>query len=75
MKRIFCNITMVFLLSHTIISAQFVLQPHKKTDNNVIAVTGPGSYGEPGTTYLLSNNITSARSANICNEQVTKISL
>lgn len=71
MKKVFCILTTSFLLIYTFTSGQFALPAHKKADKTVVAVTGPGSYATPGTTYMLANDITSPRSAIFLGKDVT----
>ncbi|MFC1537323.1 hypothetical protein ACFL4P_00690 [Gemmatimonadota bacterium] len=44
---------------------------HKELTDGAVAVTGPGSYGEPGTTYMLTGDITSETSAIFLGNDVT----
>jgi hypothetical protein len=71
MKKVSCILTTGFILVHSFTSGQFVLPAHKKTDKDAVAVTRPGSYGTPGTVYILANDLTSPQSAVFLGKDVT----
>src|SRR5690349_11232377 len=69
-KNFFTSI-LVFLVSVTLCAAQYRdVKPAPLTGNEV-PVTTPGSYAVPGTTYRLTNDITSAGSAIFLGKDVT----
>jgi len=70
-KRVCCTLSTGFFLLHSVTSGQFDLAAHKKADQNVVSVTGPGSYGSAGTTYMLANDITSSRTTIFLGKDVT----
>ncbi|RLD34191.1 MAG: hypothetical protein DRI73_04325 [Bacteroidetes bacterium] len=51
--------------------AQYKESKHKTISEEAIAVTKPGNYGEPGATYMLANDISSAKSAIFLGKDVT----
>ncbi|MEP7109602.1 MAG: hypothetical protein ABI760_16530 [Ferruginibacter sp.] len=51
--------------------AQFKETKHRLPAPGEVAVTGPGNYGEPGTTYVLVKNITSPMSTIFLGKDVT----
>lgn len=51
--------------------AQFSSVQHRKPDRNMIPVSTPGVYAEPGTTYMLVNDISSAMSPIFLGKDVT----
>ncbi len=53
------------------LSGQFVQVEHKGLPDGVIPVDGPGSYDQPGSTYLLTGDITSIRSTIFLGKDVT----
>ena len=58
-KKLIIILGIVFPL---IVNAQYRESEHNNLPDGVIAVSGPGSYGNPGSTYMLTNDITSDRS-------------
>jgi len=53
------------------VNAQYRESEHKEIPDGVIAVSGPGSYGKPGSTYMLSQDITCDRSTLFLGKDVT----
>src|SRR5882762_3860700 len=51
--------------------AQFSPTAHKTPSGNSVPVSGPGSYGIPGTTYMLVNDISSPKTAIFLGKDVT----
>lgn len=71
-QKAFCRIILLpFLLHTTFISGQFTPTKHRPVDKSVVAISGPGSYSDPGTTYMLVNDITSPRSAIFLGKDIT----
>jgi len=62
------TLCMIFPL---IVNAQYHESEHNNLPDGVIAVSGPGSYGNPGSTYMLTNDITSDRSTLFLGKDVT----
>ena len=62
---------LVICLPSVKVSAQYKQLEHKKPTADVIPVNKPGSYSLPGATYLLVNDISSARSAIFLGNDVT----
>ena len=61
----------VLFMFHLSANAQYREADHKKLPDGVIVVTSPGNYGEPGTTYMLTQNISSDRSTLFLGKDVT----
>jgi hypothetical protein len=53
------------------VNAQYRESEHINLPDGVIAVSGPGNYGNSGSTYMLSNDITSDRSTLFLGKDVT----
>ncbi len=70
-KKLCCAVGTGFFLFHAPVAGQFVLPKHTQADENVVQVTAPGSYGSPGTTYMLANDITSPGTAIFLGKDVT----
>jgi hypothetical protein len=64
-------ITLSFLLSCLYAGAQRPEIEHKDLPDQVIPVTGPGSYDKPGCTYMLVNDISCDRSTIFLGKDVT----
>jgi len=54
-----------------LLNAQYRESEHKDLPEGVIAVSGPGSCGNPGSTYMLTRDITSERSTLFLGKDVT----
>jgi len=61
----------VLFISHLTANAQYRESDHKKLPDGVMAVTAPGNYGNPGSTYMLTNDISSDRSTLFLGKDVT----
>ena len=61
----------IFTLGCVVINAQFRETVHQDIPEGVIAVKGPGNYGEPDTTYMLTGDIASDRSTLFLGKDVT----
>jgi hypothetical protein len=61
----------LFMVFPVIVNAQYRESEHKEIPDGVIAVSGPGSYGKPGSTYMLTQDITSDRSTLFLGKDVT----
>ncbi len=61
----------LFFVPHFSMKAQYSASEHKVLPEGVTAVNGPGNYGEPGTIYMLTGDITSDRSALFLGKDVT----
>lgn len=61
MKRV--TILLVVLISTSNCFAQYQAFNHREISGNKVAVKAAGSYSKPGTTYVLSNDISSEKSA------------
>jgi len=61
----------MFLSAVSTCFSQYHQYAHRKISGNEIAVTGPGYYLKPGTTYVLANDITSAKSTVFLGKDVT----
>ncbi len=59
------------ILFPLIVNAQYRESEHRDIPDGVIAVSGPGSYGKPGSTYMLTRDITSDRSTLFLGKDVT----
>ncbi len=70
MKRSLIALFIIPLFSFNL-SGQFVQVEHKDLPGGVIPVEGPGSYGQPGSTYMLTRDITSDRSTIFLGKDVT----
>jgi len=70
MKSIICIFFTVCLLTGQAM-AQYVQKPHQAPDETVIPISKPGSYDQPGATYMLVNDISSPRSAIFLGKDVT----
>jgi len=55
----------------SIVNAQYREAEHKDLRNGIVAVSGPGSYGDPGTTYMLTQDISCGRSTLFLGKDVT----
>ena len=62
------TLCMIFPL---MVNAQYRESEHKFLPDGVIAVSGPGYYGIPGSTYMLTRDITSDRSTLFLGKDVT----
>lgn len=61
----------VLCLASVNVSAQYCQTKHKPLPEGVLPVSKPGSYAVSGTTYMLTNNISSPRSAIFLGKDVT----
>ncbi len=64
-------ISILCILFPLIVNAQYQESMHRKLPDGVIAVSGPGSYDNPGSTYMLTRDITSDRSTLFLGKDVT----
>jgi len=67
-KKLISILCIVFPL---VVNAQYRESGHNNLPDGVIAVSGPGSYATPGSTYMLTNDITSNRSTLFLGKDVT----
>ncbi len=63
--------TGIFTLGTVMLNAQYRETAHQDLPEGVIAVNGPGSYSEAGTTYMLTRDISSERSTIFLGKDVT----
>ena len=70
MKRSLIALFIIPLLSFDL-SGQYVPVQHKGLPDGVIPVEGPGSYDQPGATYMLTGDMTSGRSTIFLGKDVT----
>ncbi len=61
----------IYSLSFGISFGQYSNQGHKDLPENVVAVDKPGYYGKPGTTYMLTQDLSSDRSTIFLGKDVT----
>jgi hypothetical protein len=61
----------IFTFGCFVLNAQFKETVHQDIPEGIVAVKGSGNYGEPGTTYMLTGDITSDRSALFLGKDVT----
>ncbi len=66
----------VFIMSLNMVKGQdkklgYIEPGHKTKTDGIIEVTKPGNYGEPGATYMLTRDISSAKSAVFLGKDVT----
>lgn len=61
----------LFFVGATPSLAQYTVTKHRLPTGNEIAVSAPGSYAEPGATYVLVKNISSAKSTIFLGKDVT----
>src|SRR5690554_5994144 len=59
------------ILTGTQVFAEYTDTPHREPADHEVAVSKPGSYSEPGTTYVLVNDIKSINSAIFLGKDVT----
>ncbi len=64
-------IIVILLISHFSGNAQYREVDHKEVPEGVITVSAPGNYGNPGTTYMLTKDISSNRSTLFLGKDVT----
>jgi len=64
-------ILIICLVFPLCVNAQYRESEHKEIPDGVIAVSGPGNYGKPGTTYMLTRDITSDKSTLFLGKDVT----
>lgn len=70
-STLFLITTGIFTLGTVMLNAQYRATAHQDLPEGVIAVNGPGSYGEAGTTYMLTRDISSDRSTIFLGKDVT----
>ena len=70
MKRSLPALFIISLVSFEL-AGQFVPVDHKDLPDGVLPVEGPGSYDQPGATYMLTRDITSERSTIFLGKDVT----
>ncbi len=58
-------------ISYFSANAQYTEVDHKEVPEGVIAVSAPGNYGNPGSTYMLTKDISSNRSTLFLGKDVT----
>ena len=61
----------VLFMSHFGVNAQYNTAEHQSLPDGVIAVSEPGNYGEPGASYMLTQDISSDRSTLFLGKDVT----
>jgi hypothetical protein len=69
--KISCFILFQYVIYISTASGQYADKGHKKLPENVVPVSKPGYYGKPGTTYMLTGDISSERSALFLGKDVT----
>lgn len=71
LKTIRALITACLLLAAIVCSGQYKSVPHRMPEPDEIPVTAPGNYSQPGSTYILMNDISSDCSAIFLGKDVT----
>ncbi len=61
----------MLFLSHLSVNAQYRESEHKNLPDDVIPVTGPGNFDNPGSTYMLTKDIASNKSTLFLGKDVT----